>query len=129
MKLLALTGLSKESLGELSKRHVRTFEFHSANNVLAFSKLNAGDIVFLSEVPPEDLTPGLCGSIATVKGFDTRMQHVSYSAAGAHEEIDSMSARAQLGYVSIGKVKSIENAGIYDPVYVEVIDVKFCEAR
>ena len=129
MRLLALTGLSKESLGELSKRHVRTFEFHSTNNVLAFSKLNPGDTVFLAEVPPSDLTPGLCGSIATIKGFDTRMQHIYYSSYSSHEERDTMSARAQMTYVSVGKVKSVEKAGLYDPVYVDVIDVKYCEAR
>jgi hypothetical protein len=129
MRLLALTGLSKESIGELSKRHVRTFEFHSANNVLTFSQLNVGDSVFLCEVSPADLTPGLCGTIATIKGFDTRMQHVYYSSSSYQEEMETMSARAQMGYVSIGKVKKVEMAGIYEPLYVDVIDVKFCEAR
>lgn len=129
MRLLALTGLSKESLNELSRRHVRTFEFHSANNVLTFSELNVGDTVFLSEVPPADLAPGLCGAIATIKGFDTRMQHVYYNSTDFHEERETMSARAQMGYVSIGKVKAVERAGLYEPVYVDVIDVKFCEAR
>lgn len=129
MRLLTLTGLSKEAMSELSKRQMRTFEFHSANNVLAFSGLNVGDNVFLSEVPPADLAAGLCGIIATIKSFDTRMQHVYYGSPGYHEEMDTMSARAQLGYVSIGKIKKVEKDGMYDPVYVEVIDIKFCEAR
>lgn len=129
MRLLALTGLSKESINELSKRHMRTFEFHSANNVVTFSKLSVGDTVFLCEVPPEDLAPGLCGAIATIKGFDTHMQHVYYASASHHEEMETMSARAQMGYISIGKIKSVEMAGVYDPVYVEVMDVKSCEAR
>jgi len=129
MRLLALTGLSKESLSELQKRSVRTFEFHSANNVLTFSQLNVGDTVFLCEVPPADLAPGICGAIATVKGFDTRMQHVYYGSSSYHEERETMSARAQMGYVSIGKVRKVEMAGLYEPVIVEVIDVKFCEAR
>jgi len=129
MRLVALTGLSRESLGELAKRHIRTFEFHSANNVLAFQNISVGDTIFLSEVSPADLTPGLCGSIAVVKGFDTRMQHVYYSTSVQHEEMDTMSARAQMGYVSIGKIKSVEQAGLYEPVFVDVIDVKYCEAR
>ncbi len=129
MRLLALTGLSKESLSELSTRHVRTFEFHSANNVLTFSQLNVGDTVFLCEVPPSDLAPGICGAIATIKGFDTRMQHVYYSSSSYHEEMETMSARAQMGYVSIGKIRKVEMAGLYEPVHVEVIDVKLCEAR
>lgn len=129
MRLLALTGLSKESLSELSKRHVRTFEFHSANNVIAFSRLNVGDTVFLCEVPPADLAPGLCGAIATIKGFDTHMQHVYYASSSHQEEMETMSARAQMGFISIGKIKRVEMGGLYEPVYVEIIDVKFCEAR
>ncbi len=129
MRLLTLTGLSKESLNELSRRHVRTFEFHSANNVLAFSELNVGDTVFLVEVPPSDLTPGICGCIATIRGFDTRMQHIFYSTGTRGEEMETMSARAQLDFKAIGKVKGVDKGGLYEPVYVDVIDVKFCEAR
>jgi len=129
MRLIALTGLSKEALNELSRRHVRTFEFHSANNVLAFSELDVGDTVFLIEVPPSDLAPGLCGCIASIKAFDTRMQHVFYGAGGYSEEMETMSARAQLTFKSIGKVKGVGEVDLYEPIYVDVIDVKFCEAR
>ncbi len=129
MRLIALTGISKESLNELSRRHIRTFEFHSANNVLAFSELDAGDTVFLIDVPPADLAPGICGSIATVKAFDTRMQHSYYGSGGYSEEMETMSARAQLAFKSIGKIKNVEKVDLYEPVYVDVIDVKFCEAR
>jgi hypothetical protein len=129
MRLLALTGLSKESLNELSRHHLRTFEFHSANNVLAFSELDVGDTVFLAEVPPSDLMPGTCGCVATIKAFDTRMQHIYYGAGGRNEEMEAMSARAQLDFISIGKVKSVEKVDLYEPVYVDVVDVRFCEAR
>ena len=84
---------------------MRTFEFHSANNVLAFSEVNVGDTVFLTDVPPSDLAPGICGSISTVKSTDTRMQHVLYSSPTSHEEMETMSARAQMGFVSIGKIR------------------------
>jgi len=129
MRLIALTGLSKEALNELSRRHVRTFEFHSANNVLAFSELGVGDAVFLAEFPPSDLAPGLCGCIATIKAFDTRMQHAYYGTGGYSEEMETMSARAQLSFKSIGKIKSVEDVDLYEPIYVDVIDIKFCEAR
>jgi hypothetical protein len=129
MRLIALTGLSKESLNELSRRHVRTFEFRSANNVLVFSELGVGDTVFLAEFPPSDLAPGLCGCIASIKAFDTRMQHVFYGFGCYSEEMETMSARAQLAFKSIGKIKSVEPVDLYEPIYVDVIDVKFCEAR
>jgi hypothetical protein len=129
MRLIALTGLSKESLNELSRRQVRTFEFHSANNVLAFSELGAGDMVFLADVPPSDLAPGICGSIAAIRSFDTRMQHVFYGSGSFSEEMDTMSARAQLAFKSTGKIKGVEHVDLYEPVYVDVIDVGFCDAR
>jgi uncharacterized protein len=129
MRLLALTGLSKESLNELKQRHVRTFEFHSANNVVAFSDLSMGDMVFLVEVPPADLAPGLCGCIASIKGFDTRMQHVVYGTGSYSEEAEAMSARAQLAFHAIGKIKAVERVDLYKPIYVDVMDVKFCEAK
>lgn len=129
MRLVALTGLSRDSLNELSRRRVRTFEFHSANNVLAFSELSAGDRVFLVDASPSDLAPGLCGCIATIKAFDTRMQHVFFSSPGQSEEVESMSARAQLSFYSLGKIKSIERVGLYEPIHVEVIEVTYCEAR
>jgi hypothetical protein len=129
MRLVALTGLSRESLGELSKRHVRTFEFHSANNVFSFSQLNVGDKVFLAEAPPSDLSPGLSGYIATIKSVETRMQRVYYGSAIVIEEIESMSARAQLSYSCMGKIRSVEKVKLYEPIFVDVMDVKFCEAR
>jgi len=129
MRLIALTGLSKEALNELSRRHVRSFEFHSANNVLAFSELDVGDTVFLIDVPPSDLMPGICGSIATIKAFDTRMQHVFYGSGSYSEEMETMSARAQLIYKSIGKIKGVERVDLYEPIYVDIIEVQFYEAR
>lgn len=129
MRLIALTGLSKESLGELANRKIRTFEFHSANNVVAFSELGPGDNVFLTDVPPSDMGPGLCGYIATIKGFDTRMQHVFYSGGGRGEEIETMSARVQLSLYSIGKIRNVDPVELYKPVYVDVIEVKYCEAK
>jgi uncharacterized protein len=129
MRLVALTGLSKESLSELSKRHLRTFEFHSANNVFSFSQLNVGDMVFLAEAPPSDLSPGLCGCIATIKALETRMQRVYYGTSTVREEIESMSARAQLSFHAIGKIRSIEKFKLYETIFVDVMDVKFCEAR
>jgi len=124
-----LTGISRESLKELTSRHVRTFEFHSANNVLSFSGIGPGDMVFLSEVPPSDMAPGICGYVAIVKSYDTRMQHVFIGSGNYGEEAETMSARAQLAYHAPGKVKSVEAADLYKPVYVDVVEIKFCEAK
>lgn len=129
MRLVAITGLSKESLNELKHRHTRTFEFHSANNVVAFSNLNPGDMVFMTDVTPMDLSEGICGLIATVNSFDTHMQHVYYSAPGGAEEAETMSARVQLVVNSNGKIRSVGKIEFYKPIVVDVIEVRYCEAK
>lgn len=124
-----MTGLSKESLNELVNRRLRTFEFRSVNNVLAFSELDVGDMVFLTEVPPSDLRPGQSGRIAAVKSYDIRMQHVYYGAGSFCEEADTMSTRAQLAFHSPGRIKSVEKLDPYKPVHLDIIEVKFSEAK
>lgn len=129
MKLIAITGLSKESLSELKRRHLLTFEFHSANNVVAFSDMSPGDMVFLTDATPSDLTEGLCGMIATIKTFETRMQHTYYGSSSYAEETETLSARAQLAISSVGKIRTVGEIKFYKPIIVDVIEVKYCEAK
>ena len=129
MKLVAITGLSKDSLSELKRRHLLTFEFHSANNVVAFSDMSPGDMVFLTDATPSDLTEGLCGAIAVLKTFETRMQHTYYGSSSYAEETETMSARAQLAINSTGKIRSVGEIKFFKPIIVDVIEVKYCEAK
>ena len=129
MKLIAITGISRDSIAELKRRRLLTFEFHSANNLIAFAELRPGDPVFITESTPSDVNEGLCGTIATIKSIDTRMQQTSYSASGYTFETESMSVRAQLAVGGTGKVRSIEEVKFLKPVVVDAIEVKFCEAK
>jgi uncharacterized protein len=129
MKLVAITGISKESISDLKRRHLLTFEFYSANNVVAFSDMTIGDMVFLTDATPSDLTEGLCGVIAVVKTFETRMQHTFYGSSSYAEETETMSARAQLSNSSTGKIRSVGEIKFYKPILVDVIEVKYCEAK
>jgi hypothetical protein len=128
MKLVAITGLSRDALAELKRRRLLTFEFHSANNVVAFSELSPNDMVFMTDATPLDLTEGICGVIAVVRSFDTRMQHTSYSSGTYAEEAETMSARAQLAVSANGKIRSVGKVELYKPIVVDVIEVRFCEA-
>lgn len=127
--MIALTGISNESLEDLQRRHIRTFEVRSAHNVIALSSINPGDPVFLTDVVPSDLTSGICGIIATVRNLDIRMSRITFGTRDTIEEREAMTTRIQLALSSKGKIRSIEKIENYKPIIADVIDVKMCEAR
>lgn len=129
MKLAVLTGLSRESIEDLLKHHIRTFEIRSAHNLIIFSTIKPTDQIFITEAVPPDLTPGLCGHIVTVRGIDIHMNRVSFSTPLNYEERETMSARVQLMVHAIGKVRDVYPVEPYKPIYVEAIEIKHCDAR
>lgn len=128
MRLVALTGISKESIEEFVRRRIRTFEIRSANNIISISRLKLTDSVFLTDATPPDLVEGLCGVVGVVKGIDVRMHSIAYGGFGTLEERETMAARIQLVLESDGRVKSVLPIRVYEPVFVDVIEVKRCEA-
>lgn len=129
MKIAAITGLSRDSIDDLRRRRIRTFEIRSAHNLQAFSEIGPGDRVFLTDVALPDLVPGLCGFIATVKGVDIRMHRMTYTTQANVEERETLSGRIQLILHSTGKVREVYPVEIYKPIYVDAIEVTMCEAR
>jgi hypothetical protein len=129
MRLAALTGLSRESISDLVKRGIRTFEIRSAHNLIVFSEINAGDRVFVTDAVPPDVVPGLCGHIATVRGIDVHMNRVAIATPLDYEEREAMIGRVQLVLQSGGKVREVPRADPYKPIYVDVIELRSCEAR
>lgn len=129
MKIAAITGLSKESIDDLLRRRIRTFEIRSAHNLQAFSEIGPGDKVFITDVALPDLVPGLCGYLATVKGVDIRMHRMTYSTQANLEERETLSGRIQLILHSTGKVREVYQVEIYKTIYVDAIEVAMCEAR
>jgi len=129
MRIAAITRLSKESIEDLVQRHIRTFEIRSAHNLVAFSEVQPGDLVFLTDVALPDLTKGLCGYIAKIKGIDIRMHRVTYATHVNIEERETMSGRIQFILHSRGKIQEVGPVQNYRPIYVKAIEVTMCEAR
>ena len=129
MKLATLTGLSRESIEDLLKHNIRTFEIRSAHNLVVFSEIKPMDQVFITDAVPPDLVPGLCGHIVMVRGVDIHMNRVSFSTPLNYEERETMSARVQLMVHAIGKVRDVYPVEPYKPIYVEAIEIKHCDAR
>lgn len=129
MKIAAITGLNKDTIEDLLRRRIRTFEIRSTHNILAFSEIGPGDKVFITDVALPDLIPGLCGYIAIVKGVDIRMHRMTYASQANVEERETLSGRIQLILHATGKVREVYPVEIYKPIYVEAIEVAMCEAR
>jgi hypothetical protein len=129
MKLAALTGLSCESIQDLLRRQIRTFEIRSAHNLIIFSEINVGDQIFITDAVPPDVIPGLTGYIVTVRGIDIHMNRMAISTPLNYEERETMGARVQLMMHAIGKVRDVYPVEPYKPIYVEAIEIKHVEAR
>lgn len=129
MKIAALTGLSKESINDLVKRGIRTFEIRSTHNLIIFSDIKPGELVFITDAVPPDVVPGLCGHIASVKGVDIHMNRVTFETPLNYEERETMAGRVQLILHSVGKVKEVLPVTPYKPIYVNALEIKSCEAR
>lgn len=129
MKIAAITGMTQDSLNDLVRRRLRTFEIRSAHNLQAFSEIGPGDKVFITDVVLPDLVPGLCGYIAIVRGVDIRMHRMTYTTQANIEERETLSGRIQLILHSTGKVRDVYPIEVYKPVYVDAIEVAMCEAR
>lgn len=129
MKLPALTGISNESIQDLLKHHIRTFEIRSAHNLVIFSEIGLGDNLFITDAVPPDVIPGLCGHIVQVRGVDVHMNRMTLSTPLDHEERETMSARVQLLVHAIGKVRDVYQVEPYKPIYVDAIEIKHCDAR
>lgn len=129
MKLIALTGLSKESLDDLVSRGIKTFEMRSTHNIIAFSELKPGDQVYVTDVVPPDLSEGQCGVVAMIRGIDIRMHRVSYGYPGGSEEVETMAARVQLKISARARIRQVNPIEMYKPITIDAFEIRSCEAR
>lgn len=129
MKIPVLTGISKESIDDLMRHRIRTFDIRSTHNLIIFSEIKVGEKIFITDVVPPDLVPGLCGYIATVNGIDIRMHRTTYTTPINIEERETMAGRIQLIMHSRGKIRDVQSIENYKPIYVDAIEVTICDAR
>ena len=129
MRLPAITGLSRDSIEDLVRRRIRTFEIRSAHNLIVFSQAKLEDRVFVTDAVPPDVVPGLNGYIATIRGIDIHMYRTQMSTPLNFEEREMMAGRVQLVLHAYAKVRSVPKIEPYQPIMVDVIELQHCEAR
>ncbi|MGZ4907990.1 MAG: DUF473 domain-containing protein [Halobacteriota archaeon] len=130
MKHLALTGISRDSIDDLMRKRVRTFELRSAHNVPAVLDVRIGDELFVTDTSRHDLEIGTTGVLARVRNKEISMQKVSHRIGDFYEEREIMSARVQLELRErTCRLRGIEDAGPGKPVAVETAEVCHFEGR
>jgi hypothetical protein len=129
MIYIALTGLAKHVIKELTAAKVRTVEIRSPNNFFALLNVQPGDKVFLAEASASDIVPGTTGLIASIRALQTITHRTIQSSEDYYEEREAQAARAQLQLVAVGRVRRITNFEPGTPLMLDVDEVRYCDAR
>jgi hypothetical protein len=129
MNYIALTGLARHVMSELTAARVRTVEIASPNNFFALLRVQPGDRIFLTQSSAPDVVPGTGGLIASVRALQIITHRTVQSNEDFYEERESQAARAQLQLVGVGKVRKITNFEPGTPLMLDVDEVRYCNAR
>jgi len=130
MRHLALTGISKESIDDLMRKRIRTFELRSAHNIPAVLDVRVGEEVFVTDTSRHDLELGTTGILARVRDKEVSMQKVSHRIGDFYEEREIMSARVQLELRErTCRLRGIEDEGPGRALAVETAEVCHFEGR
>ncbi len=130
MRHLALTGIAKDSIDDLIRKRVRTFELRSAHNVPAVIDVRVGDELFVTDTSRHDLEIGTTGLLARVRNKEISMQKVSHRVGDFYEEREIMSARVKLELRErTCRLRGIDDEGPGKPIVVETAEVCHYEGR
>ena len=129
MIYIALTGLARHMMKELTAAKVRTVEIRSPNNFFTLLNVQPGDRVFLTESSAPDIVPGTGGLIASIRALQIITHRTVQSSEDYYEEREAQAARAQLQLVAVGRVRKITNFEPGTPLMLDVDEVRYCDAR
>jgi len=129
MIYIALTGLSRHVMNELTVARVRTVEIRSPNNFFALLGVHPGEKIFLTQSSAPDIVPGTGGLIAGIRSLQIITHRTVQSNEDYYEECESQAARIQLQLVGVGRVRKITNFEPGTPLMLDVDEVRYCDAR
>ena len=129
MIYIALTGLARHVMNELTAARVRTVEIRSPNNFFTLLRVSPGDRIFLTQSSAPDIVPGTGGLIASIRALQIITHRTVQSNEDYYEERESQAARVQLQLVAVGRVRKITNFEPGTPLMLDVDEVRYCDAR
>ncbi|MCK9441309.1 MAG: DUF473 domain-containing protein [Methanothrix sp.] len=129
MIYIALTGLARHVMNEITAARVRTVEIRSPNNFYALLRVQPGDRIFLTQSSAPDIVPGTGGLIVSIRALQIITHRTVQSNEDYYEECESQAARAQLQLMAVGRVRKITNFEPDAPLMLDVDEVRYCDAR
>jgi len=129
MRCLVLTGISKDVLEDLIRRHIKTVELRSAHNIATAMRAEVGDCVFLTSAKTFDVDRGTLGIIAQVTGKEIYSHSLMFSTPTLIQESEMTVVRLKLEVRGVGRVVRVYNTGILDTTEAEVVEVSYFDAR
>jgi hypothetical protein len=129
MRCLVLTGISKDVLEDLIRRHIKTVELRSAHNIATAMRAEVGDCVFLTSAKTFDVDRGTLGIIAQVTGKEIYSHSLMFSTPTLIQESEMTVVRLKLEVKGVGRVVRVYSTGILDTTEAEVVEVSYFDAR
>ena len=129
MRCLVLTGISKDVLEDLIRRHIKTVELRSAHNIATAMRAEVGDCVFLTSAKTFDVDRGTLGIIAQVTGKEIYSHSLMFSTPTLIQESEMTVVRLKLEVRGVGRVVRVYSTGILDTTEAEVVEVSYFDAR
>jgi hypothetical protein len=129
MKCVALTGISREVIEDITSHHVRTIELSSAHNIFSLINMELGDTLFLTCTGMHDLKSGTPGILAVIRALDIRMHRVTGQYGNIREELETMYARVQTVLRNRARVNHVLPVKVGSPILIEADEIVYFEAK
>ncbi|MBW6517763.1 MAG: DUF473 domain-containing protein [ANME-2 cluster archaeon] len=129
MQYIALTGISSQVLKELQENCIRTIEIHSPHNFLSVYHTEVGDLLFLTKSSYNDIKTGTIGILAKIKERHISMHRFVSRSQEMFEECETFAARIQLQLQGIARVRTVGDAVMGSPFFVDADSVTYLEAK
>jgi hypothetical protein len=123
------TGISRNILEDLVRRHIRTVELRSAHNVATAMRVDVGDHVFLTSSKLYDIGRGSIGIIAEVNGKEVLSHSIVFASDKHIEECEMTVVRLRITPKGMGRIINVYRAGILDSIEADVVEMSYFDAR
>ncbi|GBE54374.1 hypothetical protein BMS3Bbin15_00527 [archaeon BMS3Bbin15] len=112
MQVFGLTGISKQVVDDLVENGGRTIEIRSSHNLASATRVEPGDLIFVTRHSRDDLTPGVEGVLARVVAKEFAMRRVGVYSVNEVEEQEVEVARLKLEMVTACRAAKAEVYGV-----------------
>jgi hypothetical protein len=116
-KMYALFGINYDEVQDLLRHGIKTFELSGTDHVTVAMKLRPREKIFITNMGKNDIRSGAEGAMATVK--EVKVEYWR-TVPREFDEKEVLTARIQVEYVDLARVKKVQNLGAGKGLKVDV---------